>query len=370
MAVLSPRLKAILYTSGAIIVIAALTAGIWWYMQPRYNLAAAYITEPPKIDGRLNDAVWTKSETLSLPIKDGLEIDIKALYTNDMINISARFPDTSRDAVERVWTFDGKGWTTGRAADGFELFFVKDESIPAFKKKGFDFLTYGLGKNSQIYNLGLVQSKKNAADWPGVNGQADLWVAYPNTVLPIDDMFFGAEAHNLNNPTGNISRLFTRWDESQATGLTKLNVNVWQQAINVSEGDPGAQLTQEEPYLAYKDATKTVANTPYPFDYQLAPIGANDIFEKGDTLPFIYFTKEAEKGWGGSRGDITGRMIWQNGWWTVELARKLDTGNSDDIAFKPADDKAVDFGALARLDGKNVVATPPARLTFIPKGGG
>lgn len=369
MAALSARLKAILYTSSAIIVIAALTAGLWWFMQPRYNLAAAYITEPPKIDGRLNDAVWTKAETLSLPIEDGPKINMKALYTSDMVYISARFPNAKRDAVERVWTFDGKTWTTGRAASSFGLFFVIDESIPSFKKRGFDILTYGLGKHPQIYNLGMAKSRKNEADWPGITGQADLWIAYPNTVLPTDDMFFGAEKHNLTNPTGNVSELITRWDESLRIGLTKINVNVWEQAINVSEGNPGQQLTRDKPYLAYKDPTETVANTPYPFESQLTPIGANEIFKKGDTLPFIYFTEEAEKGWGASRGDITGRMTWQNGWWTIEFARKLDTGNSDDIAFEPADEKAVDFGAIVMLDGKSVDATLPAKLTFIPKGG-
>jgi hypothetical protein len=32
---------------------------------------------------------------------------------------------------------------------------------------------------------------------------------------------------------------------------------------------------------------------------------------------------------------VRARGVWQNGRWTVELARKLVTGNQDDIQFAP-----------------------------------
>lgn len=36
-----------------------------------------------------------------------------------------------------------------------------------------------------------------------------------------------------------------------------------------------------------------------------------------------------------SRGDIKAKGIWNNGFWTIEFQRKLDTGNPDDIQFIP-----------------------------------
>jgi hypothetical protein len=39
----------------------------------------------------------------------------------------------------------------------------------------------------------------------------------------------------------------------------------------------------------------------------------------------------------GSRGDIRARGIWQNGRWTIELGRKLETNNQDDIQFMPGE---------------------------------
>jgi hypothetical protein len=35
----------------------------------------------------------------------------------------------------------------------------------------------------------------------------------------------------------------------------------------------------------------------------------------------------------GSRADIKGKGNWSEGYWTIEIVRKLDTGNSDDLAF-------------------------------------
>ncbi|MEW8051858.1 MAG: ethylbenzene dehydrogenase-related protein [Candidatus Thiodiazotropha sp.] len=40
----------------------------------------------------------------------------------------------------------------------------------------------------------------------------------------------------------------------------------------------------------------------------------------------------------GSRADIRAKGQWQAGVWRIEFARKLNTGNSDDIAFRPGED--------------------------------
>ena len=40
----------------------------------------------------------------------------------------------------------------------------------------------------------------------------------------------------------------------------------------------------------------------------------------------------------GSRGDIKAKGLWQNGSWTIEFSRKLNTGNSDDIKLIPGEE--------------------------------
>ena len=49
----------------------------------------------------------------------------------------------------------------------------------------------------------------------------------------------------------------------------------------------------------------------------------------------------------GSRADIQAKGQWHEGFWSVELARPLETGHNDDVQFKP--DKTYLFG-LSRYE--------------------
>ena len=51
----------------------------------------------------------------------------------------------------------------------------------------------------------------------------------------------------------------------------------------------------------------------------------------GDVVP-AYAVKEPA----GSGADVRAKGKWENGYWTVELLRKLNTGHPDDTAFNPA----------------------------------
>lgn len=51
---------------------------------------------------------------------------------------------------------------------------------------------------------------------------------------------------------------------------------------------------------------------------------------QGDLLPRYTLQQPT-----GSRSDVRARGVWQNGRWTIELGRKLETHNQDDIQFVP-----------------------------------
>lgn len=51
---------------------------------------------------------------------------------------------------------------------------------------------------------------------------------------------------------------------------------------------------------------------------------------KGDVVPAYAIAQP-----GGSAADVRAKGKWANGYWTVELLRKLDTGHPDDTAFDP-----------------------------------
>jgi hypothetical protein len=66
------------------------------------------------------------------------------------------------------------------------------------------------------------------------------------------------------------------------------------------------------------DTGKSAYKTSIFVDYE------KDIMER-------YTTREPE----GSRADVTAKGMWKNGRWTIEFARRLTTGNDDDVDFRP-----------------------------------
>jgi hypothetical protein len=46
----------------------------------------------------------------------------------------------------------------------------------------------------------------------------------------------------------------------------------------------------------------------------------------------------------GSRADVAAKGVWKDGHWTIELSRRLDTGNEDDIKFSTDSGKRYKFG--------------------------
>lgn len=64
----------------------------------------------------------------------------------------------------------------------------------------------------------------------------------------------------------------------------------------------------------------------------------------------------------GSRSDIEAKGVWKNGFWTIEFARKLNTGHSDDIQFDPKSGNGYLFGvSIYSLYGRPLVMDQPNR---------
>ena len=64
----------------------------------------------------------------------------------------------------------------------------------------------------------------------------------------------------------------------------------------------------------------------------------------------------------GSRGDIEAKGSWNKGFWTIEFARKFNTGHDDDVQFDPKSDKTYLFGvSIYSLYGRPLVMDQPNR---------
>lgn len=68
----------------------------------------------------------------------------------------------------------------------------------------------------------------------------------------------------------------------------------------------------------------------------------------------------------GSAADVKAKGRWADGWWTLELERKLDTGHPDDAAFAPARTYKMAVSAHDRT-GDMDKASPVLELSFPKK---
>ncbi len=66
----------------------------------------------------------------------------------------------------------------------------------------------------------------------------------------------------------------------------------------------------------------------------------------------------------GSQADVRAAGSWQDGWWTLELARRLDTGYSDDTSFDPGRSYLMALAPHDRTGGMDK-ATLAIELRFV-----
>jgi hypothetical protein len=111
------------------------------------------------------------------------------------------------------------------------------------------------------------------------------------------------------------------------------------------------------PLYKYK-AGLNLDNTPRPFMEDVERITDYTAFQPGDRAPYIVGIKGAK--WGGSKDDIITKGTNNAKDWTVEFARKLDTGHDDDVKLISGDDTS--FAVIVRDDGKGYALSGPVVL--------
>lgn len=285
-------------------------------------LTAAETDQVPSIDGDMADSAWKKGGETVVPTKGGPAVRMKALRSRDELFVLATWVDTTNDNIDQVWTFDGTKWAKGVNDDSFALFWNVNNSISGFNQKGCQVVCHNAPPQALQMEL-LGPPAPQGELWSGRNQKGDIWdlaLGIGNTRGTVSDYVFTVDPNYRRFPKTLQPRIYRQHDVFERRAPWKQNYVVDQ------------QTGVEKPAYAYK-AGLNLDNTPYPTYDQVMPIADYFIFKAGDRLPFMLFTPSQEL-WGGSKVDITGKGVWQDGRWVVEMRRRLDTGHDDDIQFK------------------------------------
>lgn len=86
---------------------------------------------------------------------------------------------------------------------------------------------------------------------------------------------------------------------------------------------------------------------------------------RGDIVP-KFIVKKAEK-LSGSRMDVEAKGIWLDGFWTLELARSLDTTSPDDVLFRRGEVVELSISAANQGAGAHESVSPLIKLILPPE---
>jgi hypothetical protein len=267
------------------------------------NLLSRKVESAPLIDGISGDAAWDEAKAVTT--SNGIQL--KSVYLGDEVYFLAIWSDTTNSNTKKEWIFDDSEWDPESSnEDALSFNWNIDNSVANFNSDGCTVLCHPplMKTNSASEEIDVWHwraARSNPSGWVD-----DRWL--DNTGRHDDNrdsggLFDNKQTLDFVDDPEDHDDVPLYW-EPGATGEDA-------SSITQSEIDLGEAKTITEIYtdgtMKDEDGTTVPTNTQIPFYYQSKPTG--------------------------SRGDIMAQGIWENGKWTLEFSRKLNTGYSHDIQF-------------------------------------
>jgi hypothetical protein len=313
---------------------------------PAGALVAVRTDAAPTLDGVGDEAAWADAEETVVTVAGGnngftTDVHIKTIYTADGVYFLVSYADTTESWFRSPWQMQEDGtWKQIKDPNdkgGDNNLYYEDKmafiwsinnSLKGFENAGC-FVTCHAGEEGKPYGnkytaaegeLGDIWHWKSIRNLNQIDDQYVDWTRYnPDTAK---------EAGRKSDPkdSGGFADNFgTKPDPADATKTVadKTIPGFASLSIDVTTGAPGYILTSEK----------------VPFDAAA--------FKPGDYIPGIVKSEMV-----GDRGDISAGWKYENGMWTIEFGRKLDTGSQYDVQF--TDLTAMYYFGVAIFDNAQV----------------
>jgi len=299
----------------------------------------------PEMDGKADDSIWSFSDSVTVHTSRGVnhpdgEVSVKihAVHDGEYFYGLIQWPDSTRSQKHLPLVRTATGWEVQQSEYG-----IQDEDDYYEDKFGVMLSDQGQIAGNHSIHLG----KKPLDGKPGPSGGrglhyttdgsiVDVWhwksVRTGNGIMnQIDDNYFGPplEPKEGKRYTGG----YTKDPKPKGGGGYEMN---WEKFSD--DGVVPKYLPADPSMLApfqSVDLTPTVGDEVPLFlnkadvvSYDPA-LDTMDAFPVGTIMPAVVVERPME----GDRGDVTSVSRWENGVWTMEVKRKLNTGSKYDIAF-------------------------------------
>lgn len=281
--------------------------------QSKNVLVAKKVAALPALDGSV-DAAWQSAQPLTVKVVGGrnlpggsTQVTLRALYTEDTIYFHMRYPDATQSLRRAPWVKQPDGsWKK-----------LKDP-----KDKGGDNNLYYEDKAALIWNINSPAFEKRGC----------LSVCHTGEGKPFGNKYTAKEGELLDMwhlktvrtaPVGQVDDQY-------------VDHRRYDRAKNPTAGRHGDKKTGGG-YVNNETADKTMpqwalkGNAPAPpywiLDAEKEPFDGGK-YKAGDEVPGIVVAP-----FQGDRGDISAKMDWKAGAWTMVFWRKRATGSATDVQF-------------------------------------
>lgn len=265
------------------------------------------------LDGRATDEVWSKVEAATIPTEQsppakakGPAVTVKSFYNDTDIYFLFEWADSTENKISKVWEFNGQTWQQGLEQDKLAVLWDKSNSVAYFDIKGCGAVCHTEESDKDLWFMATNSRREKTDFWFWMAGISNIYGRADDRAL--DDTV------DLEDP-----KAATRRADKGDRGFDK---NGYKGAV-----EKIAPVRPTKKYLLGYN----FESDPYPLASQMDDITSYKVFKAGDKVAYIYFYGPPTE----SRGDIRAKGIWKNGRWTLEMRRKLNTGNRDDMVFTP-----------------------------------
>lgn len=335
------------YVSAALVSLGAggAAAAVLYAMQsliPGQSLSVIRTTDAPTLDGRADDTLWADANAVRILTTRGenlpggaVEVTLKAAHDGEYFYGLLQWPDTTRSQKHLPLVKTETGWHVQQTEYG-----IQDEDSYYEDKFGVMLSDQGRIAGNHSIHMGA----QPLAGKPGPSGGrglhyttdgsiVDVWhwksVRTGNAVMgQIDDNYFGAPMTPKDGKryTGGYTKdpkdgggYEMNWEKYSDTGVTPKYL-----PADPSLLDPYQSLDMS-PSASDDMAVFLNKADVVPYDAAL------DTYPVGTVMPAVIVDAPMQ----GDRGDVQAVSHWQDGMWTMEIKRRLDTGSEFDIAFAP-----------------------------------
>ena len=341
--ILTPRLAYVAAALIGLVTAGALGAGIFAVDQATLpTLVLAKTDSPPRLDGQADDAVWQAAAVARVETHNGqnlpqgsIPVHVRGARDSEFAYLLFEWPDKTRSQKHLPLQKTAEGWKVLQSRYG-----MQDEN-DYYEDK----FAVMLSRDSHLaaLNTSHLGPKPLNGKPGGPNGRGlhyttdgsvvDVWHWKSVRTGPlgqIDDNHFGPPLSPPENPAARYTAGYDK-DPNSGGGFT-MNWEKFDGEVVKPLWLPRSPKILEERMSAVDLDTNVGDKGLWWMPRELmepATAELDALFPVGTVMPSVI----AEAPFVGDRGDVEAVAEWEDGWWRMEVRRRLDTGSELDVAI-------------------------------------